>query len=301
MRILVNGLPYFSKRLVRDLTDFDPENRYVFLNTYESLWAKIKFWFYLPFFDKVLSMNGVSDESGSLNLVVRRRKPLIMLWQGTDVLLAVERFHNGTIFSKYIDYSKHFAGAYWFVEELSSIGIKAEPLSFVWLEPKDSSEKNPENFAVLTYLGNGREDFYGWQIIKKTFKDLKNTVLYVVGSDGRDLAFPDNVKFCGWVEKAEMQKLQSKCSVLIRLAEHDGYSLMVAEALSVGLDVIWNYPHPQTILVKDSISLKNEITQLREKFIATGGKKNLENIAWVKNHLEKEKVLRNFIEKLKSA
>lgn len=301
MRILVNGLPYFSKKLVGDLNYFDPENRYVFLNTYESLWAKIKFWLYLPFYDKVLSMNGVSDESGSLNLVLRRKKPLIMLWQGTDVMLAVERFHNQTIYKKYIDHAIHFAVAPWLVEELGTIGINAGELSFIWLQPKENPEESPDEFAAMTYLAKGREEFYGWKVIKAAFEDLPNVKLCVVGSDGEGLEHPDNVIFCGWVEKDKMQELQRKNSVMLRMTDHDGNSHVVSEALAVGLDVIWNNPHPQTIFAKDSISLKKEIIQLHEKFITNGGMKNQENITWVKNNLDREKVLKNFIEKLKNA
>ena len=301
MRILVNGLPYFSKKLVKDLTDYDPENRYVFLNTYESFWAKIKFWFYLPFFDKVLSMNGVSDESGSLNLVVSRKKPLIMLWQGTDVMLAAERFHKGTIFTKYIDYATHLAGAPWLVDELFEIGIVAEVLSFKWLQIKEFQEVSPHEFAVVTYLGAGREVFYGWQIIKEAFLDLPDIKLYVVGSEGKNLEHPQNIVFCGWVDSEEMEKLQQKSSVMVRMTEHDGNSHSVAEALSFGLDVIWNNPHPRTIFVTDSFSLKKEIVRLQEKFKNSGGSKNQENIDWVKMNLTKEKVLSNVIDKLKNA
>lgn len=48
MRILVNGLPYFSKKIVDDLNELDDENKYVFIDTYTSFWEQIKFLCYHP-------------------------------------------------------------------------------------------------------------------------------------------------------------------------------------------------------------------------------------------------------------
>ena len=74
MLVLVNGLPLFSKRLVKDLNSLDKNNTYVFADTYYSLWDKIKFFTLLPFSKIVISFNGVSDNSGSLNWVLKFKK-----------------------------------------------------------------------------------------------------------------------------------------------------------------------------------------------------------------------------------
>lgn len=301
MRILVNGLPYFSRKLVNDLNDYDPKNRYVFLNTYESFWAKLKFLFYLPFYDKVISMNGVSDPSGSLNWVVRLKKPLIMIWQGTDVVLAMERTKNNTIYSKYIDHARHYAVAPWLVNELATIQIHAEVLNFIWLEPKDDALKITESFSVLTYLGKGREDFYGWNHIREASENLPDVKFYVIGTEGDGLGNFKNIEFCGWVGKEEMQNLKDKSAVLVRMTEHDGNSHMVSEALSAGLEVVWNYPYPKTQHANDSSDLINVLRKLNAKFEETGGRKNLGNIAWVKSNLNREAVLSNVVKKIESA
>ncbi len=298
MRILVNGLPFFSERLVNDLSDYDAKNTYVFLNTYESFWVKLKFFLYLPFFDKVLSMNGVSDKSGSLSWVVKWKKPLLMLWQGTDVMIAVERHNKGLIYSEYINHASHFAVAPWLADELQAIGISANVLSFIWFQVDDKKLSRADEFSVLAYLAKGKEAFYGWPIIRDAFKELKAVKLYVVGSDGAELEQLDNVTFCGWLGKSEMQKLQQKCSVLVRMADHDGNSHLVSEALSAGLEVVWNYPHPQTHFANDSQTLKEKLVDLNKKFLENYGKKNQENIDWVKSNLSKHAVLENFIEKL---
>lgn len=301
MRILVNGLPYFSKKLVNDLNHYDSRNKYVFLNTYESFWAKLKFLFYLPFYDKVISMNGVSDPSGSLSWVVKWKKPLIMIWQGTDVLLAIERTENATIYRNYIDYARHYAVAPWLVSELSTIRIHAEVLNFIWLEPQENDLKTAETFAVLTYLGKGREDFYGWRHIKAASESLPEVKFYVIGTEGEGLGNFQNIDFCGWVGKEEMKNLKDNCAVLVRMTEHDGNSHMVSEALSAGLEVVWNYPYPKAQHADDTPALIRALTKLKIKFEETGGKKNLENIAWVKSNLNRDAVLSNVVEKIKSA
>ena len=298
MRILVNGLPYFSKKLVDDLTEYDPKNRYLFLNTYQSIWAKIKFLLFLPFFDKVISMNGVSDESGSLNWVVRLNKPLLMIWQGTDVMLAVERQKYGSIYSKYINHASHYAVAPWLVDELKTIEIESQVLSFIWFPPIKTQLKSAEKFAVLTYLAKGKEDFYGWKVLKEAFTELKDIQLFVVGSDGETLEYPENITFFGWVGKDKMRQLQEKSTVLVRMTEHDGNSHFVSEALSVGLEVIWNYPHPCAFLANDSDSVIAQINTLYASFNENGGEKNSRNIDWVRSNLAKNTVLRNVVEKI---
>jgi monofunctional biosynthetic peptidoglycan transglycosylase len=104
MLVLINGLPLFSKQLAENLGHFDSNSNYVFCDTYNSKLHQLKFLALLPFADVVISMNGVTDNSGSLNAVLKLKKPLIMQWQGTDSLLAVERNKSGAIKRDYIDY-----------------------------------------------------------------------------------------------------------------------------------------------------------------------------------------------------
>ncbi len=299
MKVLVNGLPFFSTKLVADLNEFDANNHYLFLNTYESLWAKIKFFLFLPFYDKVISMNGVSDKSGSLNWVVKWKKPLLMLWQGTDVLIAMERYQNKTLYTKYINYSTLYAVAPWLVDELNSIKIKADVLSFLWLTPNTEKIEKPQNFACISYLGKGREDFYGWEIIKAAAQELKDVKFYIVGSDGEKLESTKNIEFSGWLNQEEMQKIYAKSSVYIRIPEHDGYAHFIGEALSKGLDVIWKYPHPMGYVASNKEQLIQHINLLKSKFDINNGERNQKNIDWVKVNLERNKVLQNIVNQLK--
>jgi hypothetical protein len=53
MRVLINGLPLFSERLAKDLKSQDPTSTFLFLDTYNSKWAQLKFILLLPFADLV--------------------------------------------------------------------------------------------------------------------------------------------------------------------------------------------------------------------------------------------------------
>ena len=91
MKFLFNGLSLFGRKLVKDLAAFDSRHSYHFYDTYTSRLDQLKFICALPFADAVVSINGVSDPSGSLNAVLAMKKKLILHWQGTDVMLAMQR------------------------------------------------------------------------------------------------------------------------------------------------------------------------------------------------------------------
>ena len=159
MRVLINGLPLFAKRLADELQKYDPQSSYIFLDTYNSKWAQLLFFIYLPFSDCVISMNGVTDNSGSLNLVLKWKKKLILQWMGTDILLAIERFKNSNIDRKYIDYASNFVDAPWMTEELKSANINTENLHFKFVEMNTIIEEY-SSISVMSYVAQNRQDFY---------------------------------------------------------------------------------------------------------------------------------------------
>ena len=107
MLVLVNGLPYFGRILVRDLNEFDSKNKYIFLDTYYSKLDKLLFFFLVPFSKLIISFNGVSDNSGALNWVLKWKKKILMQWQGSDVMLAKQRSKENKIDLRYINKAIH--------------------------------------------------------------------------------------------------------------------------------------------------------------------------------------------------
>ena len=297
MLVLVNGLPLFSRRLVRDLNSLDARNKYVFTNTYYSKLDQIKFLLLLPFSKLVISFNGVSDESGSLNWVLRLKKKLIMQWQGTDVLLAVERYKSNTINKKYIDYASHFTDALWLKDELKEIIKTVEILPFKHIEPENTHDVFSE-ISILSYVGQGNEEFYGYDLIKDAALKYPSINFHIIGTDGVQINKIDNVFFYGWLPESEVKILMKNLPIFLRLTKHDGNSLVVKEALSYGCEVIWSYPYPNCHLVQSKEELYTMISKLSEKIKAREYGRNVDNINFVKDNCNKNLVIGNYIKKI---
>lgn len=297
MKILINGLPYFSARLANDLNGLNTSHSFRFLDTYNSKIAKLKFAFQISHADGLISMNGVSDQSGSLDLAIRQKKKIWMQWQGTDVLLALKRSKDGTINRKYIDYSFHFTDAPWLAEELKTIGIHAEIIQYKWLPEIDSSEKF-QKLAAYSYLAQNRESFYGLQTIKNFAVANPEIQFYIVGSNGKDLDnIPENVVFKGWVNSEEMKQFQKEVPIFIRLTEHDGFSLSVLEALANGAEVVWSQPHHLVHFASEKSSIE-AFQKAKQVVIDNELKPNPISINYIKDNFQKLDVLNKLIKKI---
>lgn len=294
MLILVNGLSYFGKRLVDDLNEFDKDNHYLFLNTYTSKWHKFLFIFYLPFCGAVVSVNGVSDKSGSLDKVLRTKKKLVMQWHGTDVLLAKKRSEEGTIHRDYIDNAQHIFSAPWFAQELENIVEHGEYLPISYINDIGNKKKY-ENISVLTYLPQGKEQFYGWDMIRELALAKPDLLITVMGSTGDGLGAYKNVNFIGWVNSEQVSELMTSHSIFTRLTEHDGKSVSVSEALGKGAEVIWNYPLPCCHCIElNAVELIQKVTLISNQIEKRGMTPNAENINYAKEHLSRTKVMSHF-------
>lgn len=293
MRIHFNGLAYFGSQLVNDLNAFSKEHQFHFYDTYASKIDLLKYTAMLFQADKVVSFNGVSSSSGSLDLVLKKKKPLIMFWHGTDVLKALEAKKNGKFIDKYTSYARHFTDSVWLKEELRSIGISAELLPFKYVN--DSYDHILyDNLDVLSYLGEGREEFYGYNEIFEAAKNLPNCRFTIVGSNGEGLEKTNNISFLGWADEKEMIELRASHPIFLRCSKHDGNALSVLEALAAGQEVIWTYPGARCHHY--STDLTNKINEVRALIESRKNTPNLKNRDWVKKNHGKETVLTNFIE-----
>lgn len=301
MRVLVNGLPFFSKKIVQDLNEFDDENRYIFCDTYTSKMAQLKYAMLLPFAGAVLSSRGVTSKSNSLDLALRFNKKLLMQWHGTDVQEAVERNANETINRDYIDVAKHIVSAPWFEEELKGIvDVYAyAPFSYV---------KNPGNdgtydsISILTYIAEGRESYYGWEQVKELAKKLPEVKVNVIGCRGTSFEAVDNINFLGWVDEVKVTELLKENAIFLRLTEHDGKSISVSQALGAGCEVIWNYPLEHCHFVeRNAQKVYDKIIEVQQLIELRGLKPNGANIEFANSELNRTIVLKNFVDVIKSA
>lgn len=298
MHLLINGLPYFSSRLAQDLQQAAPEHRFRFYDTYNSRVQQVRFALALRRASGMVSMNGVSDRSGSLDLALKQGKKLWMQWQGTDVLLALERYRNGTLYRGYIDAAVHATDAPWLQDELASIGIDARIAHYKWLDLKPDSRPF-EHLQVYSYIAEGKEAFYGWPAFSAMARAFPDLAFVVAGSSGKNLNdIPSNVQFRGWIDKAAMQMLQHESAIFVRLTAHDGFSLSVLEALAHGSEVIWNQAFPLAHRVgpndKPEMVLGRAVELLERRVLA----RNAAHMNYIGDQFNRDAVMRHFIHQL---
>lgn len=295
MLVLVNGLPYFGKQLVKDLNEFDSKRTYIFLDTYYSKIAQIIFFILVPFSKLVISFNGVSDNSGSLNWVLRWKKKMIMQWQGSDVMLAKERFYNGTILMDYINYSTHVTDFDYLKKELEEIGIKSKILSFKHLTT-NKLNINYDKISILSYVGKNNEGLYGIDFIIEAAKVLVDIEFNIIGTNAINYDnLPENLFVHGWKVQSEVIDLMKINPIFLRMTKHDGNALSVYEALSLGCEVIWTYPSEFTNRANNSSELIYQILELKNKIEERKMAPNFQKSALVLKSFDKKVVISNYV------
>ena len=300
MRILFTGLPYFGKNLVKDLNQIDPHNQYIFCDTYYSLSGKIKFALLVKFADKVVSFNGASSKSKALDLALKYKKKLIMQWHGSDVLTLQAGIKNGTFEKKYIEHAVCATDASWLQQELQDAGVKAALHPFKYVEASVSGASFKSK-SVVSYLGEGKEKFYGIEYILQLAKLHPDIHFHLTGTKGSSVNAPSNVHFYGWVSKTEMQALLNEHPIYLRLTEHDGYALSVMEAIANGNYVLWNQPHERVFCANNPTEVPGVFQKVLLSFDQKQGVRLGENIAWAKEHLDKTKILESYARFIKTS
>lgn len=299
MLVLINGLPLFSKRLADDFGRFDSKSKYVFCDTYNSKLQQLKFLLLLPFADVVISMNGVTDNSGSLNAVLKLKKKLIMQWQGTDSLLAMERFKNGIIKRDYIDHAFHFVDSPWLFDEVSSIHLKPQHVPFKFAEEKMPIEKF-NGISAMTYIADKRQAFYGIHKFKAVAEANSEVEFKLFGVINPEVKLPSNVKLFGWVPSAIFQNHLRETPIFFRLAEHEGFPVSVIEAMSSGCEVIMTSPYIYSHQAKTNEEVLNAFEKVKQLVSSRNLIPNHDLINMVKRDYNKDVILSGYIDKIKS-
>jgi hypothetical protein len=167
---------------------------------------------------------------------------IVRYWIGTDVDNSVRdsganRLTGGFDSSRRLD--THLAGAPWLVAELNGIGITASYVAHPAELPQVSPPPEmPSNFRALAYIAEGRFEYYGGPTILEAARQLPGIDFDIVGCRAPATEeVPANVSFLGW--RSDLDQLMLQSSVVIRLARHDGMSLIVREALASARFVIW--------------------------------------------------------------
>ncbi len=299
MKVLIVGLPLFAERLAKQLSEFDPDNRYISLNTYYSVLDKIKAYFLIPQVDCVLSINGSLSTSRVFDRAFKCNVPLILHWAGTDVLKSTEAFKSGVYRKDYLENAIHHCSSVWIREELEEIGIHADIIHFNNYD--DTFEFEPcsaARFTILTYVSDNRPEFYGMSTIINMAKQYPKIDFVIAGTTGESyLPLPANVQAVGWV--SDMEEYFRKAHVCLRYTTHDGFSNFVLESLARHKTVIYRNPLEACIYTKDEQSLSSVLNDLFLEFEEGKDFRNDIGAEFIQRELNKKKVLNTLINKFK--
>lgn len=297
MIILIVGLPVFTHKISNDLNEFDKSNKYIALNTYYSWKDKVLFFLLLPFSRIVISFNGVTDNSRVLNWTIRFNKKLIMQWMGTDALLAMIRFKENTINRKYIDFATHFVDSPWQEEEVKSVELNPKFIRFKYGREIKPLERYPD-IHILSYIAQNKQEFYGIKKIIKAAQQFPTIEFRIAGMKKCDYKIPDNVKAIGWLDSVEMEEELKNAAIFVRMTDHDGFSVSVIEAISIGAEVIWSHKAECVHYVKDIGELNHAIKIAIKQVEDREYKPNQKTIDFAKKYYGKSDLMHNYIKEL---
>lgn len=296
MKVLLIGLKYFSHKLAKDLSEKYPMHSFEAFDTYYSKKDLIKFLWKVKSCDLVYSIKGTTVQSRAFDWVLKKNKKLIIQWAGTDVLVANESLKRGLGSLKYAYYAKNYCEAPWLIEELREVGIEAEQMIFTGVKTSEPLKALPEKFRIFTYLGDGREEFYGKSFILNLSKIFPDIEFLIVGSNIEDTGA--NLKILGWLDG--LDSVIENSTIHIRWTDHDSLANTVIETLQKGRYVIWKNPLEATICCESEDSVVKVISDLKNRFDDGSLSLNQEGIDFVKNIFNKDEVLENVFDKMKS-
>ena len=243
MKVIIIGLPYFAKKIAAGLAEVDPFNRFIALNTGNNRLEDLRFIWHLLSAHTVYLVGGQTRCGGTLLLARLLRKKVIMHWVGTDVLMALEAHAKGAVDLDLIQSSRHLCEVQWMKEELSPLGLTVG-IAKIAAFSKERAEPAtlPDTFSVLSYIGRGRELFYGLKRVLASAERFPLIPFRIVGIDSCQEALPANVTLLGWTDDMTLEF--QRCVVYLRLPDHDGLSFSVLEAFSHGRYVGYSCPLP---------------------------------------------------------
>jgi hypothetical protein len=250
--VLILGLPYFGRMLAGQLRAKGWRAEYASHPRRDVRgWLRL-----LPKLARadVLYLIGSRIERNSPQDVLLRvrRRPTVIHWVGTDVQIALDEAARGRASRRVKRRPVHWCDAPWLVDELRTIGVRAEHVALPI--PIESGEPTPlpGRFSVLLYLPVDAYDreVFDVETLMKLPLAFPEVAFTLVPSPAASLPgpLPANLATPGYV--TDMARLYRETTVMVRLTTHDGTSFMAVEAMSAGRYVIWSFPMEGTILAR---------------------------------------------------
>jgi hypothetical protein len=288
-RVLVHGLAYFG-RLFADFMNGDGwEFRYYPDRDFVNFTAMARD---LYSCDLAYQIGGRVTIGKFLRIAKTMGKnKIVMHWIGSDTLSERHVVAEGRAAPWIVERIHHWADSEWLLEEVQALGLRADLVALPSPLVPQQPTPLPKEFAVLLYVPDTESGrLYGLDRMLDVAASLPHIRFELVGlRNGQIAAPPPNMRVQGMVPMAEMFR---RTSVLWRPARHDGLSFMVMEALGHGRHVLWSYPFPGCVHVKNSEEARNEIVRLHSLHqkgrldINCAGVRGLEQIGYMPAQLK---------------
>lgn len=240
--------------------------------------------------DAIVCFGGPGPNLALVEIARSRNIPVIVIWAGTDVISARQEPQLLEVIKGYGFFN--VSDGPWLVDELRELGIQARYVPVTAVDPVENVVPLPEPFSVLTYLPQPRRAFYGEKLIYSIARQFPDVPFRVVGSGDPNPAAPRNVDFLGYVH--DMPQWIDRSTVLLRLPEHDGKSMLVLEALARGRHVIWNYDFPGVHFAQREAEAVAVLRHLKELNEAGLLRPNVAAVDFARENFTRERLARGF-------
>lgn len=290
MKVILVGIPYFANKISKNLTAADNKNIYLAIDASAGLWQKVCYVWQMISAKVLYQVGGSHICGGTLRLAMLLNKQIVMHWVGTDVLLAHKAYKAGAVDADLIRRTKHLCEVDWIQKELLEAGIQAEIAQIACFEDKISAARPlPEKFSILSYMGKGREKFYGIDQLIELAQSFPDIPIRIAGISEYSEPLPSNIHLLGWVK--EMATEYHDCVLYLRLPEHDGLAFSVLEALSYGRYVGYVYTFPGTNRVADIGELHSLVKGMLERHSMGLLDINIDGYKFISENYTRKKVM----------
>ncbi|MDO8836900.1 MAG: hypothetical protein Q7V01_14960 [Vicinamibacterales bacterium] len=233
----------------------------------------------------------------------RKARPFIY-WIGSDVsdaLHDLEQKRRNRRLESIVNRARSIAGSDRLTAELATAGIVADNVPFPggFNQVPETVAALPTDFSVLTYVPDGRFEFYGGPSVISAAKALPSVRFLVVGGLGTWATdVPSNLQFLGW--RDDMPDLLEKSSAVVRMVRHDSFGGTAGEALMYARHLIYSYELPFSTYVEfgDELSLIAALSKLSDANLAGTLAPNREGREWILSEFDQEARLRHLQETL---
>ena len=235
------------------------------LENYEKSVFEPKYYNELPpieVLERVDVYHLISSPLPVIKKLKRFRKPIFNHWIGTDVYRIitdnpVKRFFKKNILDSpnvlNLSVSENLQS------ELKQVKVSSTIIPLTKLKFVSESLSMPEKFSILSYVPENRWEFYNGDLILELADNLPDVDFHILAAGNEKISRP-NLFFYNFEQ--DLFPFYNKCSVLLRITEHDGLPKMILEALSYGRQVLWNefFPHCHRVKSKEEcLTLLNKL------------------------------------------